>query len=247
MNLSSSDVRIADAKAPAPPQIVVQDAATVSATGRHWSDLVGCVSFLAVAAWDVRIAPAISLALVPVFAYEVGAGLAFLIRRRPRATMRGWGPRVAAYGATFIVPVFLAVAKSRAPSWLTPVTHSFPSVAHWAILTSNVLILAGALLSGWGLWYLRASISLEPAARGLVTRGPYAIARHPLYLAYLLSYAGVLIQRPTFAVAVTCVMWFAATVARIHYEEAILVAVFPEYSKYRARVGAFGPKFQAGL
>ena len=222
-------------------RVVVHDEASANAPGRHWSDIVGCLAFLALAAWDVRIAPTVSLALIPVFAYEVAAGLAFLGRRRARASVRGLGPRIAAYGGTFAVPLFLAFAASREPSWLTPVTRTFPTIAHWAVPTGNILVLSGACMSAWGLWYLRYSISLEPAARGLVTRGPYAIARHPLYLAYTLSYAGITIQHPTIQVAILMVVWFAMTWARIRYEENVLMAVFPEYAAYRMRVGALGP------
>jgi len=225
-------------------QIVIHDEASANATGRHWSDIVGCIAFLGVAAWDVWIAPAVSLALIPVFAYEVAAGLAFLGRRRARASVRGLGPRIAAYGATFMVPLFLAFAAAREPSWLTPVTRTFPAVAHLAVPTANILILAGACLSAWGLWYLRYSISLEPAARGLVTKGPYAIARHPLYLAYVLSYAGLAVQHPTIQVAILIAVWFAMTWTRIRYEEGVLMAVFPDYSAYRGRVGALGPRLR---
>ena len=221
-------------------RVVIHDEASANATGRHWSDIVGCLAFLALAAWDVWIAPAVSLALIPVFAYEVAAGLAFLGRRRRRASVRGFGPRFAAYGATFTVPLFLAYAATQKPSWLTPVTRVFPPVAHWAVPIGNALIFGGACLSAWGLWYLRYSISLEPAARGLVTKGPYALARHPLYLAYVLSYAGLTIQHPTIQVAILMAVWFAMTCARIRYEERVLIAVFPEYAGYRTRVGALG-------
>jgi protein-S-isoprenylcysteine O-methyltransferase Ste14 len=226
-------------------QIIVHDESSANATGRHWSDIVGCLALLTVAAWDVWIAPAVSLALIPVFGYEVAMGLAFLGRRRARASVRGFGPLIAAYGATFLVPVFLAFAGAREPSWLTPVTLTFPAFAPWAVPTGNILIVAGACLSAWGLWYLRYSISLEPAARGLVTRGPYALARHPLYLAYLMSYSGVIIQHPTIQVALAMVAWFAVTWARIRYEERVLMATFPEYARYRIRVGALGPIFRA--
>jgi len=241
MRNPAPDVPSAGATPPVPAQIIIHDEASANATGRHWSDVVGCLAFLALAAWDVWIAPVVSLALIPVFGYEVAAGIAFLGRRRPRASVRGLGPRISAYGATFLVPLFLAFAASRKPSWLTPVSRTFPTIAHWAVPGGSFLILAGACLSAWGLWYLRYSISLEPAARGLVTRGPYAVARHPLYLAYVLSYAGLSIQHPTVQVAIVMAVWFAMTWARIRYEEGVLMAVFPDYSAYRRRVGALGP------
>jgi protein-S-isoprenylcysteine O-methyltransferase Ste14 len=240
-NPASDAPSAAVATPPGVAQIIIHDEASASATGRHWSDVVGCIAFLAVAAWDVKIAPSVSLALIPVFGYEVAVGLAFLGRRRARASVRGWRPRTAAYGATFLIPLFLAFAAVQEPGWLAPVTRASPGAAHWAVPAGNILILAGACLSAWGLWYLRYSISLEPAARGLVTRGPYAIARHPLYLAYLLSYAGLTIRHPTIQVALTMIVWFGMTWARIRYEECVLTVVFPEYAAYRGRVGALGP------
>jgi protein-S-isoprenylcysteine O-methyltransferase Ste14 len=241
LNPDSDTTMAVTANAEPAARIVIHDDASANATGRHWSDIVGCLAFLALAAWDVWIAPAVSLALIPVFAYEVAAGIAFLGRRRARASVRGLGPRIAAYGATFMVPLFLAFATAWEPSWLMPVTGTLPAFAHWAVPAGNILVLAGACLSAWGLWYLRYSISLEPAARGLVMRGPYAIARHPLYLAYVLSYAGLTIQHPTTQVAIVMIGWFAMTWARIRYEEGVLMAVFPEYGTYRTRVGALGP------
>lgn len=207
---------------------------------RDWTDIVGCVVFLALAAQIVVTAPALSVALIPVVAYEVASGLVFLVRGRPIATLRGFGPRVAAYGGTFAIPLFLAVAQRWAPQWITPVAVRFPAVAFVAIRVGSVLIALGTLFAAWGLWYLRRSISLVPAARALVTRGPYAIARHPLYLAYILSYTGLTVQHPTVPMLIAFITWFALTYARVVYEERILRTVYPEYAAYAARVGAFG-------
>jgi hypothetical protein len=164
---------------------------------RHWSDFVGCFSLCALAGWVVVSAPSLSLALVPVVGYDVASGLVFLIRGRARASDSGLGARIAAYGGTFLFVAFLGAATAWAPGWITPLTHSFPAGARWAVPISNVLIAAGGTLSAWGLWHLRASFSLEPAARSLVTSGPYAIVRHPLYLAYTMSYSGIALQHPT--------------------------------------------------
>jgi len=215
--------------------------------GRHWSDIAGSVAFLLLAVWMVVSAPRISLALVPVFAYELAFAVAFLIRGRARSTLRGWWPRVAAYTGSFLVPAFLALANRARPAWVASVSSIAPTRAYVLLPVGALLIVAGSLLSAWGLWYLRASVSLVPAARGLVMSGPYALARHPLYLAYLLSYAGLLLQHPTAPLALALAAWFAFTLARIRYEESVLERVFPAYADYRARVGAFGPRITSAI
>ena len=150
-----------------------------------------------------------------------------------------------------LVPVG-AIVFFTSTAIAAPGVHSaFPSYAPIAGLSfvqsgvfRTLAFIAGAFLSAWGLWYLRHSISLEPAARGLVTRGPYAIVRHPLYLAYLLSYSGIVLQRPTVPVVVVFIAWFGMAWARIRYEEHVLTTVFPEYRLYRARVGMLWPTFR---
>jgi protein-S-isoprenylcysteine O-methyltransferase Ste14 len=213
-----------------------------AAPRRHWSDLAGSAAFCALAVWTMTGAPRLWIALIPVFAYELAFAAAFLIRGRARSTLSGAAPRVAAYAGTFLVPLFLAVAPRTRPDLVAPVTRVVPGAAHVLVPLGALFILAGSLLSSWGLWYLRGSVSLVPAARGLVTTGPYALARHPLYAAYLLSYIGLLLQHPTAPLALVLALWLAFTLARIHYEEAVLEQVFPEYDHYRARVGAFGPR-----
>ena len=58
------------------------------------------------------------------------------------------------------------------------------------------LILApvpGLLLALWAMLALDRSFSVAPARRVLVTRGPYAYLRHPMYFGEIISFVGVLI------------------------------------------------------
>lgn len=211
---------------------------TPSVTARHWSDWAGFAAFLSLAVWLAASAPALTVALVPVLAYELAMALAFLTRAPARAVIPGILPRVAAHGGTFLVVAFIAASSAWAPHWLART----PAPTAWRTAAVALLSLLGTALSCWGLWHLRASISLEPAARRLVTRGPYAHLRHPLYGAYLFSYSAIFLAAPTGPLAVVLALWFGCILLRIRYEERVLEHAFPEYAFYRERVGAFGPR-----
>ncbi len=109
-------------------------------------------------------------------------------------------------------------------------------------LAGALMVLVSLGLGFWPLWYLRRSFSIEPAARELVTSGPYALARHPIYAIYAVGYAGLLLLRPTAVLVFLLVLWCALTYLRVGYEERILMQAFPAYRDYCQRVGAFGPR-----
>ena len=44
--------------------------------------------------------------------YEVVVATTFLVRRQPRRTLLGVGPRMAAYGATFLLPDLSLVGRA---------------------------------------------------------------------------------------------------------------------------------------
>jgi len=88
---------------------------------------------------------------------------------------------------------------------------------------------------------MKFAFSTEPAARRLVTTGPYRLARHPIYSGSCIAFAGLLMTRPTMPVALAIVGWAICIRLRMRYEEAILMSVFPAYAEYRRQVGAIAP------
>lgn len=177
-----------------------------------------------------------ALLLLPPMLYEFVVAATFLVRGRARRTMRGAGPRVAAYGVSFLIPVFLWSSIHWMPALTSP--SQSPSLRS----LGATVWLAGTLLSFWPVWSLRRSFSIEPVARELATTGPYAYARHPIYGTQILIYAGMLLLHATPAFAVVFAVWLVLLHFRVGYEEHVLSAEYPEYDVYRQRVGAFAPR-----
>jgi protein-S-isoprenylcysteine O-methyltransferase Ste14 len=101
--------------------------------------------------------------------------------------------------------------------------------------------LAGTSLAFWSVWYLGRSFSLLPQARALVTSGPYRFVRHPIYLGGLLITIGEVWLRFSALTLGLNVIFVAAQIVRLRYEEQILERAFPEYAAYRAQTSALIP------
>ncbi|HET7083497.1 MAG TPA: isoprenylcysteine carboxylmethyltransferase family protein [Rhizomicrobium sp.] len=108
-------------------------------------------------------------------------------------------------------------------------------------ILAAVLIGLGSLGSVLVLWRLGKSFSILPEARKLVTGGPYAFVRHPLYSVEIVTIVGTALQFQgpwswVIALGVMALLWI-----RSHYEEQVLAESFPEYGAYRARTKRFIP------
>jgi protein-S-isoprenylcysteine O-methyltransferase Ste14 len=203
---------------------------------RPWSDYVGFVFWLALGVITAVRTPEISVLLLAPLLQELLAAYTFLTRDRPRRVDDRWTTRVIAYGRTFLIIGFVSGASTLAPQWIAP-TQSRSLFAAGGIVWA-----AGFLVCVWSFWHLRASFSVEPAARRLITTGPYALARHPIYASYVLTFGGMLMMRPTLPFAVALAVWSWFALRSMRFEEAVLEAAFPEYAEYRMRVGALAPR-----
>jgi protein-S-isoprenylcysteine O-methyltransferase Ste14 len=85
-----------------------------------------------------------------------------------------------------------------------------------------VLVTLAACLSFASLLSLGRRFGVWPALRGLATRGPYRLVRHPMYLAYVLGDIGINLQEWNFGTTLLVMAGWASLFFRIRAEERIL-------------------------
>ena len=85
-----------------------------------------------------------------------------------------------------------------------------------------VLVTLAACLSIASLLSLGRWFGVWPALRGLATRGPYRLVRHPMYLAYMIADIGYNLQEWNFGTAVLVMAGWISLFYRIRAEERIL-------------------------
>ena len=94
-----------------------------------------------------------------------------------------------------------------------------------------VLVTLAAGLSFVSLLTMGRLFGVRPALRGLVTRGPYRIVRHPMYLSYILADIGYNLQEWNFVTLLLVLVGWMSLVYRIHADERLLSqhAEWPAY------------------
>jgi len=85
-----------------------------------------------------------------------------------------------------------------------------------------VLVTLAAFLSFASLLSLGRRFGVWPASRGLATRGPYRLVRHPMYLAYVLADIGYNLQEWNFVTVLMVMVGWASLLYRIRAEERVL-------------------------
>jgi protein-S-isoprenylcysteine O-methyltransferase Ste14 len=153
------------------------------------------------------------------FVQQMWVAAAFLLRRRARIVSgRRWDWAVA-FGGTF--GGVLLRPNGLHPAWGVSLglAVQFVGLAIWA---ASFLVLG-------------RSFGFVAADRGVVSRGPYAVVRHPLYAAYFVTQLGYLLQSASVWNGAVFAFAMACNIARTTAEERLLGSD-PGYRRYRSRV-----------
>ncbi len=88
-------------------------------------------------------------------------------------------------------------------------------------LESHIFFLSGAAVTALSFLYLGRSFGVLPAIRGVVTKGPYKIIRHPAYFGEFLMALGCVLSSDTFWAPICLLGLLLSQMARIAAEESV--------------------------
>lgn len=150
---------------------------------------------------------------------ELVMAVLFVARRRPRGTSRS----VVAWLATGLGTFGMLAA------W--PAYHPVLGLGPLYIM----LQLIGTSAAIISLTRLGRSFGLVAANRGVQTRGPYGLVRHPIYASYMITYLAYLLESPSLRNAMVVIVVVTFQLVRIAKEEAFL-SMDASYRAYQKRV-----------
>jgi protein-S-isoprenylcysteine O-methyltransferase Ste14 len=143
---------------------------------------------------------------------------------RPAAQMRDYSiPSSIAVGVAYLYPYAQVIWLRWSPG----------NVASPAAGLALVILAAG--LSLVSLLTMGRLFGVRPALRGLVTRGPYKLIRHPIYLSYVIADIGYNLQEWNSVTVALVLAGWASLVYRIKAEERLL-SHHPGWQTYAASV-----------
>lgn len=156
-----------------------------------------------------------------------------IVRLKPIRNAEGFEPRFSALAGTALTLGIAALPKADIGTGL----H----------VTALILIVIGWVLSVYVLFWLGRAFSIMAQARRLVTSGPYAIVRHPLYLCEEIAVLGIVLMHFSIeAVLINAVQWLFQ-LRRMTNEEKVLRSSFPEYAAYAGRTPKVIPHLPLGF
>ena len=118
------------------------------------------------------------------------------------------------------------------------VRFGWSNVPAWVSLVADVLVLIGYMTFVWVLMvnsYLSRVVEVE-AGQKVVSTGPYAIVRHPMYAGISLMYVATPVALGSFWALIPAVFIVPLLVARLRNEEEVLLRDLPGYAEYTQKV-----------
>jgi protein-S-isoprenylcysteine O-methyltransferase Ste14 len=154
----------------------------------------------------------------------------FLERRFTRKEKERTQRRINLWSAPLLLALFVVPGLDRRFGW------SEPSLA--AVVAGQALALASCLgmlkvflANRWA----GRTVETWPGQK-VVSTGPYAIVRHPMYVVILVLYVASPVALGSWWAVIPAILYAPMLVARILNEEEVLVRELPGYEEYRKKV-----------
>lgn len=142
------------------------------------------------------------------------------------------------------IELILIILYAWGPTWMIWADLVFPFWVHW--MGVGILIISIPL----AFWVHRTlgnhySYALETKReQKLVSEGPYARVRHPLYSAHNLFNLGMILLTANIPLIIFALIGLPLTYTRMKDEERMMIEQFgSEYEEYMQRTGRIFPKF----
>lgn len=115
------------------------------------------------------------------------------------------------------IPVLTAFCGTALPLLVRP-----GGIQLVPVIVGSTLMSAGLALSVASKLYLNRSFGLIAANRGVKSRGPYRIVRHPMYLGYIVNQLGFLSLNLSITNSLIYLVVWSCQIVRVAEEEAVL-------------------------
>lgn len=94
----------------------------------------------------------------------------------------------------------------------------------------------GIFLALWAIWVMNSSkINIAPRPRSgavLITKGPYRLIRHPMYLSIILAFTPIIISHFTIFRFIVLLILSVNLFIKLQFEEGLLIKYFADYEEY---------------
>jgi protein-S-isoprenylcysteine O-methyltransferase Ste14 len=172
------------------------------------------------------------------------------IGRSPNVKPRGPKEKVLWVGWFLVIAVWLgqpfAIGNDVLPAALRPAA---PLLYRATLLFGSALIVAGYAGTLWCYSIMGDSWRMginRKEQNALVTRGPFGVVRHPIYLFQIVMLVGAALLLPTWLSLLIVLVHVVCVLIKATDEESYLLTVHgDEYRAYRSRTGRLFPKWPA--